>query len=287
MTVAAARLCVLTAALLFSTGGAAIKLSALTSWQIAGFRSGVAALVLWLLMPSWRAFWSPRALLVGAAYGTTLVLYVTANTLTTAANAIFLQTTAPLYVLVFAPWLLGERTGVRDIAIVGLLAAGLGLFLLGADAPSVTSPDPVAGNWIGATSGVTWALALLGLRWLSRHPASPGVDPAGAAIVAGNALAFLACLPFALPIDHARAADWLIVGYLGVFQIGLAYLFMVRGVRGVRALEVSLLLVAEPVLNTLWAWWVHNEMPAAWSAAGCALIALGIGVQAARSDPHS
>ena len=98
-----ARIYVALAALLFSTGGAAIKLSALSSWQIAGFRSGIAAVVLFALLPAWRGVFDPRALLVGTAFAATMILYVTANTLTTAANAIFLQTSAPLYVLLLGP----------------------------------------------------------------------------------------------------------------------------------------------------------------------------------------
>ena len=83
---------------LISTGGAAIKLTALSSWQVAGFRSGIAALVLWLLIPGARRGWTWRTALIGVAYAATLILFVLANKLTTSANAIFLQYTAPAYV---------------------------------------------------------------------------------------------------------------------------------------------------------------------------------------------
>lgn len=273
---ARSRLYVLAAALLFSTGGAAIKLATLSSWQIAGFRSGLAALALWLAIPAWRRCFEPRALLVGCAYAATMILYVTANTLTTAANAIFLQTTAPLYVLLLAPWLLGEQNRPRDFAVVTLLAVGLVLFFVGSDAPFRTAPEPLRGNVVGAASGVSWALALLGLRWLGRGATATGPDPAGAAVVAGNGIAFLVCLPLALPVSEGAPLDWLVVAYLGWVQIGLAYVFMVRGVRGVRAIEASLLLVLEPVLNAVWAWWIHGELPGAWSLAGCGLILVGL-----------
>ena len=98
-----AHIYVVLAALLFATGGAAIKLSLLSNWQIAGLRSGIAATVLVALVPAWRGF-DIRALLVGVVFAVTMILFVTANTLTTATNAIFLQTTAPLYVLLLGPY---------------------------------------------------------------------------------------------------------------------------------------------------------------------------------------
>jgi drug/metabolite transporter (DMT)-like permease len=266
------RLQVLSAALLFSTGGAAIKLTTLSSWQVAGLRSGLAALALLLLVPSWRAFWRPPALWVGAPYAATLILFVVANKLTTAANAIFLQGTAPLYLMLLGPAVLGERLSLADLVFAGLLAIGMLLFFVGVEPTWATAPDPAAGNLVGAATGLTWALTLLGLRWLGRDGASRGSELAGPAVVAGNLLACLLCLPFALPVPAAAAADWLVVAYLGVFQIGLAYVLMTRGLRSLPALEVSLLLLLEPVLNALWAWLVHGEQPGSWSLAGCAII---------------
>src|SRR5688500_15647594 len=108
-----ARLQVLAAALLFSTGGAAVKATTLTAWQVAGFRSGIAALAVFLLVPAARRGWTWHVVPVGVAYAATLVLFVTANKLTTAANAIFLQASAPLYMLAFGPLLLREP--VRQI----------------------------------------------------------------------------------------------------------------------------------------------------------------------------
>ncbi len=276
-----ARLLILAAAVLFSTGGAAIKLTALDHWQVAGFRSGVAALALWLLMPGWRRFWQPRALAVGTAYAATLVLFVSANKLTTAANAIFLQDTAPLYVLLLAPRLLGERTQRGDLLRVAVLVVGLLLFFAGSEAPLATAPDPWSGNWVGVVSGLFWGLTLVGLRWLGRE-GQPGSDPAGAAVVAGNAIAVVVCLPLALPVVESTAVDWGVIAYLGLFQIGLAYVCMTRGVRRVRALEVSLLLLLEPVLSAVWAFAIHAELPGPWSRLGCAVILAGSAAVALR-----
>jgi len=264
---------ILGAAVLFSTGGAAIKACALDGWQVACFRSGIAALALLLVLPGGRRFWQPRTLLVGIAYAVTMVLFVTSNKLTTAANTIFLQSTAPMYVLFLGPRLLGERVRPADLGFTLSLGAGLVLFFVGFDPPQATAPAPFAGNLLAAVAGLSWALTLVGLRWLGRDRHGDGKDrPAEAAVVAGNLIACLACLPLALPVTSGGGADWALVTYLGVFQIGLAYILLTRGVRRVPALETSLLILLEPVLSSFWAWLVHGEQPGAWSSTGCAVI---------------
>ena len=270
----------LAAALLFSTGGSAIKLSTLSGAQLACFRSGIAAVLLWLLIPAWRWGWRPASLAVGAAFGTTLLLFVTANTLTTAANSIFLQYSAPLYLLLIAPALLGEKNRRSDLPLLALLGGGMLLFFIAQEAPLRTAPDPFKGNLLAALSGLTWALTLLGFRWLSRHEGHRGAG--GAAVIAGNALACLVCLPWAFPVRHAEAIDWGVVVFLGVIQVAAAYLLLLRGMRGVGAVEVSLLLLVEPVASALLAWGLHGEVPGIFSALGCLLILSGVAAQILR-----
>lgn len=268
---AASRVQILTAALLFSTGGAVIKACSFSNWQVACLRSGIAALALLVFFPAARRFWRPRTLLVGVAYAATMVLYVSANKLTTAANTIFLQSTAPMYVLLLGPWLLSERVRRSDLLFTLSLAAGMSLFFVGVDAPTGTAPAPFEGNLLGAVAGLTWAATLTGLRWLGRGEGG-GRGLAEGSVVAGNLIACAICLPMALPIAASGTLDWVLVGYLGLFQIGLAYVFLTRGVRRVPALETSLLILLEPVANSLWAWLVHGERPGPWSLAGCAII---------------
>jgi DME family drug/metabolite transporter len=266
------RLQILAAALLFSTGGAAIKAVSLDAWQIAGVRSLIAAFALFLLMPAWRRGWTKKTFFVGLAYGTTMVLFVLGNKLTTNANIIFLQATAPLYLLLVGPLWLREKLRRREIAVGGALAIGMLLFFVGFESPQVTAPNPPLGNLLGAVAGLTWALTLAGLRWLGRGTPVAGTDSAGAAVVIGNAVAGIACLPLAIPFGPASLTDWSLVAYLGLFQIGLAYIFMTRGVRGVGALEASLLLILEPIAGVFWTWLVHAERPAGWAIVGCGII---------------
>jgi DME family drug/metabolite transporter len=263
-----ARLEVCAAALLFSLGGAGIKATELTSWQVAGFRSGIAALVFLLLIPEARRGWSWRSLVVGSTYAATMILFVLANKLTTSANTIFLQSAAPLYVLLLAPWILRERGRRSDLFVMALVVVGLSLFFVGSEAPLRTAPDPVRGNLLGAAAGVTWALTIMGMRRLGR---SGGAAPLSAAL-AGNLIAMAVSLPFALPVANAGPADAAIIVGLGVFQIGLAYVFLIRGLRDVPAFEAMILLLLEPALNPIWSWMIHGERPGAWSLAGGALI---------------
>jgi drug/metabolite transporter (DMT)-like permease len=264
---ATSRLQLLGSAALFSTGGAAIKACALTNWQVMSLRAALAAATVLLLLPASRRRWTGPALVVGALYAATAFLFVTSNKLTTAANTIFLQSTSPLYIALLSPWLLRERVPRRDLLFMAVLAAGLALIFLGTDAPLATAPDPVKGNVLAALSGLSCGLMLIGLRWLERG--APG--SAATAVVVGNTAAFLAGAAHAFPLQ-ARAVDWLILAYLGVFQIGVGYVLLLWALRHVGALEATLLLFIEPVLNPLWTWLVHGERPGAWSLAGGALI---------------
>ena len=124
-----ARLQLAAAAMLFSTGGAAIKAAEFTGWQIASLRSGIAALAILLITPAARRGWSVRAVLVGFAYAACLTLFVLANRLTTAANTIFLQSTAPLYLLVLSPWLLKEPIRRQDLGFMAAVGARPGAVL--------------------------------------------------------------------------------------------------------------------------------------------------------------
>jgi DME family drug/metabolite transporter len=257
----------LAGALCFSTGGAAIKFCSLSGWQVASFRSGVAVLALLALAPMGARMPAARDWVVGAALAATLIAFVVANKLTTAANVIFLQSTAPLYLLVLAPRLLGEPLRRRDLGVMLAIAGGMALFFVGEQPSTQSAPDPLRGNLIAAASGLSFALTLIGLRWVSRSGGSRS-----GMLIAGNAITFLVCLPLALPVSGAGVADWLVIAWLGVVQIGLAYLLVTAGLQAVPAFEAALLLLLEPVLNPVWAALVQGEIPSGWALLGGAVI---------------
>jgi drug/metabolite transporter, DME family len=267
-----ARLNALAAALLFSTGGAAIKVDAFSAAQVSMLRSGIAVVVLysWYRRDLRWTSWTPIA---GLVYAATLTLFVAATKLTTAANAIFLQSAAPLYIVVLGPWLLRERASRGDLAYLAAMAGGMAFCFFGAAEPTATAPDPASGNLIAIASGVAWALTLISLRHLNRAAGpGPGGEAGIAAVVAGNGIACLIAAPWALPMPAAGAAEWGSVMYLGTVQVALAYVFLTNAMRRLPALEISLLLLIEPVLNPFWTWLVHGERPGAWTMVGGAVI---------------
>jgi drug/metabolite transporter, DME family len=264
-----ARLQALAAAVLFSTGGAGIKVESFTAAQVSAVRSGIAALALFLWLRG-RIRWTPKAAAAGVVYAAMLTLFVSSTKLTTAANAIFLQSTAPLYLLLLAPLVLNERVRRREVIYLAAMVAGMVFCFIGRPAPTFTASNPALGNWLGLASGLTWAVTLLTLRSIGRDDHSN--DGTVAAIVAGNALACLAALPFALPMPRGTTAEWITLAYLGVFQIGLAYVCLSSAIRRLPALEISLLLLLEPVLNPVWTWIIRHEEPGRWTILGGAVI---------------
>jgi drug/metabolite transporter (DMT)-like permease len=196
---------------------------------------------------------------VGLAYAGTVVLFVLGTKLTTAANAIFIQDTAPLWVLLLSPWFLRERPTRGELLSVPVYAAGLGLFFL-----DELSPGQLAGNLVALASGVAFAFSILGLRKIRE-----GGPPA---LVWGNLLAAAIALPMWPSGPAATTRDLALVVYLGVFQLGLSYLFFAKGLLGTPAVEASLLVLLEPVLNPVWTFLIAGERPGPWAIVGGGVI---------------
>ncbi len=258
---------IVVAAVLFSTGGAAIKFCAFGAWQLAAFRATIAMITILLVLPEARRGWSWRTVVVGIVYAATTLLYVQANKHTTAASAIFLQSTSPLFILLLAPLLIGEHASRRDLVQMAVMGAGFVLFFLGIDRPSATAPNPALGNVLASVCAVTWAFTVIGYRWLAARGSS-----VAAAAVSGNLTAAIIAFVMAQPLVAGRPVDWAVVVFLGVCQLGIPYLFLARAVPRVRAIEVVLFLLIEPVLNPIWAWLVHGETPGVATLAGGVLI---------------
>ena len=294
-----ARLYALGATILFSTGGAAIKTGAFTGMQVSSVRAGIAAVALLLLVRG-RVNWSWPAWGVGAVYASTLTLFVNATKLTTAANAIFLQSTAPLYIVILGPFLLKERLRRRDVAYMLAVGSGVALCFVARPAATATAPNPALGNLLAIICSVSWAFTLMLLRWAERDRAGIGARSAPSrhwqpakdsgsdreplaglsAVIAGNIIACVVGLPFALPLPAAPAVEWATLAYLGIIQIGLAYVFLTRAMAHLPALEVSLILLLEPVLNPMWTWLVRGEEPGARVIVGGVIIVAATAVKA-------
>lgn len=263
-------LLVLFAALLWSTGGVFIKATSLSAWEVSFGRSLLAAVTVALFTRKAGLGANPITVLAAVLYAALLLLFVTATKLTTAANAIFLQYSAPVYVLLLEPLLFKEQRRGRDVATVFVCLGGMALFFVGK-----LRPQDVAGNAAALGSGLCFALFML----LLRHPRAQTVNRASS-VIWGNALLALITLPaFAFRVGgHAAgpplgASDALIVLYLGVVQIGLAYTLFTAGIaRGVRSLDAGIVGYIEPVLNPVWVYLFLGEQPSGWAIVGGAII---------------
>jgi DME family drug/metabolite transporter len=257
---------VLAAALLWSTGGLFIKATPLGALELSFGRSLLAALTVAAL--TWREGFRLDLLTLVASvlYAALLVLFVVANKLTTAANAIFLQYTAPVYVLVLEPLVFRERFRGADLLVVAACVAGMSLFFVGR-----LRPEDVAGNSTALASGLCFALFLLLLRRQRGGRANRA-----SSVIYGNIIICLVTLPaFARVADTLTLKDVLIVSYLGVVQIGLAYTLFTLGIaRGVRSLDAGVVGYIEPMLNPVWVFLFLGERPSKWAVlGGCIIIA--------------
>lgn len=272
------RLLLVLAAVLFSTGGAAIKLNQLTSWQVACLRSVIAACTLWLVLPGVRRRWTRQLVGLGAAYAANLILFVAATKLTTSANAIFLQSTAPIYLLFIGPLVLKEPLRRSDLALMAAMAFGMSLFFVATEPAVSTAPNPALGNILGAISGFAWAIVVAGLRWTGRQEKT-GTDGL-ATVFAGNLIAFFVALIPALPVSKFAVSDAVAVTYLGTCQVSLAYYCLTKGIRKVPAFEASAVMLVEPALNPVWTWLLLGERPALLACLGGAILLVATGLNA-------
>jgi drug/metabolite transporter (DMT)-like permease len=254
-------LLLLACAVLWSFGGVLIKSVEWPSMAKSGARSGIACLVLLGWMGRGRLQfprrWVPWG--IALAYAGTVTLYVVANDRTTAANAIFLQYTAPVYVALLGHWLLGERAEKLDWFCIAVSLAGIGLFF-----KDQFSTRGLWGILAGLGSGLCFGVMVL----LSRKERD-GSPVNG--LFWGNLLTAIAGLPFALghPLSAAQSGLLLL---LGVVQLGIPYVLYSIAIRGVMALEAVLILMLEPILNPLWVALTKGEVPGRWSLLGGALV---------------
>ena len=261
------------AGVLWSSSGLFIKVLPLTAWQIAAWRSLVAGLTILVLAALFRVrirLVPDRLNLLGAcAYAGVLVLFVVATKLTTAANAIFLQFTAPIYLLVLEPWALGTRFRRRDLWAVLACLGGMGLFFVGR-----LGPGHLLGNLLALASGA--CLACFSLLLKRRSLAHPGESPVGVVVV-GNAAVFLLCLPMLLlgrgPVPTPAHAGALL--FLGVVQLGLAYFLFAQGMRSVSATAAGITSMLEAVFNPVWVFLGTGERPGPYALLGGCII-LGV-----------
>lgn len=265
---------VLIAVLLWSTGGLFIKSTTIDAYQVTFFRSLFAAITVLILTRRSGLKINGFGLLTSIIYALLLFLFVWATKKTTAANAIFLQYTAPIYILVLAPFLIGEKFHWRDLITVVIVLAGMSLFFVGQ-----LRLEDYQGNTAALFSGIFLGLYIM----LLRHPRAKGFNPA-IAVIYGNLLLALMNAPAGISaIPTMTAMDWFAVTFLGIFQIGISYILFIKGVvQGTRPLDASLIGFIEPLLNPVWVFIFVGERPSQWAVLGGAVIIVAIGIHTIR-----
>jgi drug/metabolite transporter (DMT)-like permease len=256
------------AAVLWSTGGLFIKATTLSGLELSFGRSLLAAITV-AIFTRREGFGLTRATALAAViYALLLVLFVMATKQTTAANAIFLQYTAPMYVLVLEPVFYKEKFRARDLITVVFCLLGMSLFFVGK-----LRPQDVTGNLLALGSGLCFAFYVL----LLRHSSARQVNRASS-VIYGNLLVVLVAAPAGLAaMRHLSPADAGSVAYLGIVQIGVAYLlFTLAMARGVRSLNAGIIGYIEPVLNPIWVFLVIGERPSRWAILGGAIIVAAV-----------
>jgi drug/metabolite transporter, DME family len=276
------------AALLWSTGGLFIKSVSIDGYGVSLWRSSFAALTLYVFyrrqyvsgVASHRALWlSGRTVGTAVVYAGLLILFVLATKLTTSANAIFLQYTAPVYVLFFEPIISKTKLRRSDVTSVAITIGAMALFFVGK-----FDTSSVLGNVLALASGVCFAAYAL----LLKHEETDEVMR-WQSVILGHVM--IVVLMFVLwgvgisdPIPH-RAAEVAELAFLGIFQIGLAYTLFTKGIHYIRALDALLLSMLEPVLNPVWVYFGIGETPTIFAIIG-GLIILAVSAYRTWSEGH-
>jgi drug/metabolite transporter (DMT)-like permease len=248
------------AAVLWSLGGLFIKSVHWNPLAIAGARSAIAAVLIALVVRRPHFHWSGAQIGAAFAYAGTVILFVLATRLTTAANAILLQYTAPVYVALLSHWFLGEKIRWIDWATIAGTFAGMGLFFIDS-----LSPAGFWGNTAAIASGVSFAWLVLLMR---KQKGGSTIE----SVLLGNILTAVLCSPFYFSRFPTGLSDWSALLVLGLLQLGLSYLCYAIAIKFVTAIEAILIPVIEPILNPLWVLFFLGERPGAWALVGGAVV---------------
>ena len=263
---------VLAGVLLWSTGGLFIKYTSLDAVTVNLGRSLFAAITVAAFTYKKGLKPDGMTIITSLLYAGTLSCFVYANKNTTAVNAIFLQYTAPVYILILSPFILNERFHARDLITVVLCLAGMSMFFVGTNTAQATAPNEFGGNIAALASGVFFGLYFIFLR----HPRSLSANPA-ISVFYGNLFIVLLMLPLVYQSfangQQLTPVDLGAVAYLGIFQIGIAYILFTSGIAsGVRSMDGSVIGFIEPLLNPVWVFLFVGERPSNYAIIGSTVI---------------
>ena len=250
-------------ALLWSMGGLLIKWVQWNPIAIAGMRSALAAILMLIFCRPLKFHWSFAQVGGMVSYAATVILFVSANKMTTAANAILLQYTAPIYVAVFSGWFLKEKITKLDWLTIAITMVGMFLFF-----QDNITVGGFWGNMVAIASGVAFASLVLFTRMQKDGSSLES-------LFLGNILTAVIGLPFMLGVMPS-VQSWIGLLLLGFFQIGLSYILFAKALKHLTALEGILIPIIEPVLNPIWVFFLLGEKPGPWAIIGGLVILVAV-----------
>lgn len=238
---------------------------------VAGGRGLIAALFLLATNRGLRFHFSRVQLLGAVGYAACTITFCVATKLTTAANAILLQYTAPVWIALFGAWFLGERATRADWLTIAAVLGGMTLFF--ADNLELAN---LLGNSLAALSGICFAGMTIALRKQKDTSASES-------IILGNLLAFGVGLPWIVGAPMLSPGGWLALALLGTVQLGVSYWLYARAIKHVTALEAVLIPVIEPILNPVWVLLATGEKPSRLALVGGVIVLTAVTLRAVAS----
>ena len=241
--------------LIWSTNGLLIKLVSWSPMAISGLRSLFAALVLLPFLGNPSHLVSFDTLVGGFGFAGALITFVIATKLTTAANAIFLQLTAPVYVALLSGWILGEHVRVLDWVITGIIFSGMLLFF--GDNLTV---DGFWGNICAIISAICWAVFVLFSRRQKND--SPLKIP-----ILGHVICALSGIPFII-ISGLPESGWFWIIPMGTIGAGLSFVLYTVVIKRLKAIEAIITQTIEPIFNPIWVFLAVGETPGSWALLG-------------------
>ncbi|AQR94799.1 DMT family transporter [Clostridium saccharoperbutylacetonicum] len=256
----------ITASILWSIGGLFIKLVNWNPMAIAGARSGIAAIVMFLYLKKPIIHLGKTKLLGACTYSSLLIFFVTANKLTTSANAILLQFTAPIWVVLFLKIFLKEKIKKSDLAVIVFVMLGMTLFFIGD-----LGQGTIVGNFIAILSGISMAGVVIFLKLIKDG------SPVEMTFL-GNIITFIIAIPFFFQsVPSLNSILGILI--LGIFQLGVSYIFYTLAVKYVSPIEAILIPVLEPLLNPFWVFLFTGEIPGTYAFIGGLIVLTAISVR--------
>ena len=260
------------AALLWSSGGLFIKILTLDAFQISFYRSAIAAVTIIVISKVNKKKLNYEfdiiSVLCSLCYALVLIMFVVAAKLTKVANAIFLQFTAPIYLLILEPVFLKTKFEKKNLIALIFCFTGMVLFFFGK-----LELSGIQGNLIAIGSGISFALFTLFLKWKKQIHKT---EDTMIYIVVGNILVCIFCLPFMFNNLTLDLTQFLILLYMGIFQIGISYIIFNEGVKYISATESMIIAMLEAILSPIWVFLGVGEVPSGYAIAGSLIILITI-----------